>query len=49
MLNIAVLAPTPSASASTATAVTPGVFRIARTPNRTSCSRAPMVFPDSLT
>ena len=45
MLNIAVLAPTPSASASTATAVTPGVFRIARTPNRTSCSRAPMVLP----
>src|SRR5215510_11797668 len=43
MLNIAVLAPMPSASAMTATAVSAGAFKSVRTPNRKSCSRIDMV------
>src|SRR5262249_20716241 len=45
MLNIAVLAPMPSASAMTATAVSARAFKSVRTPKRRSWSRAPMVSP----
>src|SRR5262245_57322438 len=45
MLNIAVLAPMPSASATMATTVRPRALTSVRAPYRTSCSRVPMVSP----
>jgi hypothetical protein len=45
MLKIAVFAPTPKARESTATIAKPGLFRITRSPYRTSCKSVVMQTP----
>ena len=45
MEKIAALAPMPSASVNTATAVKPGFFASVRIPNRMSCQSSPISCP----